>query len=76
VQIEESDVPEDLKIVIFRIVHEALNNVAKHARAEWMDLWLVISEGWMELAIEDNGFPWTLKCSHMAAIHRVLALQA
>jgi len=34
IDIEEADVFESLKIVIFRILQEALNNVAKHSKAE------------------------------------------
>jgi len=31
---EENDIPKGLKIVIFRILQEALNNVSKHSRAK------------------------------------------
>ena len=31
--VEEGEIPEPLKIVIYRILQEALNNVAKHSRA-------------------------------------------
>ena len=53
--IEENDVPEDLKIILFRIVQEALTNIEKHSGAEWVDLALLKREGAIELVIEDDG---------------------
>lgn len=53
--IDEKDVPEHLKIVVFRIVQEALNNVTKHSRAEWVDLSLGKQGADLVLTIEDNG---------------------
>ena len=53
--IEEGEIPEPLKIVIFRIVQEALNNIAKHSGAELVNVCLERRDGLIELAIEDNG---------------------
>ncbi len=53
--IEEIEISEPLKIVIFRIVQEALNNIAKHSGAELVNLCLERREGCLELTIEDNG---------------------
>jgi signal transduction histidine kinase len=36
--IAEEEVPESLKVNIFRIAQEALNNIAKHSKAEWVEL--------------------------------------
>ncbi|MHC1741655.1 MAG: sensor histidine kinase [Syntrophobacteraceae bacterium] len=54
--IEEDEIPEPLKIVVFRIVQEAFNNVAKHSKAAHVALSLhrTAAEG-IELSIEDNG---------------------
>lgn len=54
-EIEESDIPEPLKTVIFRIVQEALNNIAKHSGADSVALRLVRTVGHVELAMADNG---------------------
>jgi PAS domain S-box-containing protein len=54
-EIEEGEIPEPLKIVIFRIVQEALNNIAKHSGAELVNVCLERKDGHIELAIEDNG---------------------
>jgi PAS domain S-box-containing protein len=55
IQLEEKDVPEPLKIVVFRILQEAFNNVAKHARANLVRVSLKETAGQIELAVEDNG---------------------
>ena len=53
--IEEQDIPEALRIVIFRIAQEAFNNIAKYSRAEYADFRLVRQDGAINLTIEDNG---------------------
>lgn len=55
IDIEEEDVPEPLKIVIFRIMQEALNNIAKYSNAESGFLLLRKRNHSIELTIEDNG---------------------
>jgi signal transduction histidine kinase len=51
----EDDIPEPLKIVIFRITQEALNNIAKHSRAEWVDITLGKGGTGIELSVADDG---------------------
>lgn len=55
VAVTEDRIPELLKIAIFRILQEALNNVAKHSEAELVTLSLVTRDGFLELTVEDNG---------------------
>jgi signal transduction histidine kinase len=55
ISIEEKDVPGELKITIFRIIQEALNNIAKHSRADIADISLVRTDQGIELSIGDNG---------------------
>jgi signal transduction histidine kinase len=55
IDLEESEVPDDLKIVIFRISQEALNNIAKHSQANRVRLSLKKSSPMIVLAISDNG---------------------
>jgi PAS domain S-box-containing protein len=55
IAIQEYEVPNQLKIVIFRILQEALNNVSKHSRANLVRLSLEKRMGRIELTIEDNG---------------------
>jgi PAS domain S-box-containing protein len=52
---EERDVPESLKTAIFRISQEALNNIAKHSKANHVNLSLQKNDTGIELTIRDNG---------------------
>lgn len=54
-EVQEDEVAEHLKIVIFRILQEALNNMAKHSEADTVRVSLRRTEEKLELAIEDNG---------------------
>ncbi len=53
--IQEQDVPEPVKIVIFRVLQEALNNVAKHSGADQVRISLSKIEGNIEFVVQDNG---------------------
>jgi signal transduction histidine kinase len=55
IEIEETDIPEDIKMVIYRILQEALNNIAKHSEADRASLFLRKIENVIELMIQDNG---------------------
>jgi PAS domain S-box-containing protein len=53
--IREDEVPENLKVVLYRILQEALNNVAKHSRADLVRIHLRKQAGRIELSVRDNG---------------------
>ncbi len=55
VSVAEADVPDLLKITIFRIVQEATGNALKHAKAARVRVSLQSQEGALMLRIEDNG---------------------
>jgi PAS domain S-box-containing protein len=55
IDIEENEVPHILKTVIYRVLQEAFNNIAKHSLADLVRLSLSKAEGIMDLVIEDNG---------------------
>jgi len=55
IDIQENAVPDNLKIVIYRIIQEALNNVAKHSRADLVRVSLKNTGETLTLTIEDNG---------------------
>jgi signal transduction histidine kinase len=54
-RIEEEEIPDVLKITIFRIIQEALNNVAKHSGAKRVVLSLAKNRDSIELVVEDDG---------------------
>jgi signal transduction histidine kinase len=47
--------PADLEVVIYRVVQEALTNVARHARASDVEVRLVTDEHEARITVEDNG---------------------
>ncbi len=55
IEVEEGWIPEPLKVVIFRIVQETFNNVAKHAKASTITLALVVEGPSIVLSVIDNG---------------------
>jgi signal transduction histidine kinase len=55
-EVEEEEVPENLKIVLYRVIQEALNNVSKHSGAETVELSLSrLRTGGLLLVIRDDG---------------------
>lgn len=53
--LHEEQVPDALKITIFRILQEAMTNAAKHSRADSVSVSLAGQNGRTELTIHDNG---------------------
>ena len=56
-EITEADVPEAMKIIIYRIIQEGLSNAEKHSEASSVRLQIAFSDGRrsISLFIEDNG---------------------
>ena len=52
---DDSKIPEKLKIVIFRVIQEAFNNLAKYSGADRAAIRLTGNAGHLNLVIEDNG---------------------
>jgi PAS domain S-box-containing protein len=52
---EQVSLPVDVKIALYRIAQEALNNVAKHARATEVEIALHSHSGQTMLCVHDNG---------------------
>lgn len=59
VNIEETNAPEQvpdfIKLSLFRITQEALNNIAKHSRATMVDISIVYERHKIGFSIRDNG---------------------
>jgi PAS domain S-box-containing protein len=55
IEVEEDQIPETLKTVIFRVLQESLNNVAKHSGADRVQLSLQQQGKTVKLIVEDNG---------------------
>lgn len=59
--VKEKDVSTPLKIVIYRILQEAMNNIVKHSEGDLVRLSLGETEGKVELLVQDNGQGFDLK---------------
>jgi PAS domain S-box-containing protein len=55
IEVDEQEIPELLKIVIYRVIQEALNNAAMHSKADTIYVRLKKSGDYFEAEVEDNG---------------------
>ena len=61
VDIQENDVPDPLKTVIYRVLQEAMHNIAKHSNADFVSISLKQAGERIELLVRDNGRGFDLK---------------
>ena len=61
IHLEENGIPESLKIVFYRVLQEAMNNIAKHSKAESVVITLKEENRTLELIVEDNGIGFDLE---------------
>ncbi len=54
-QFAEAQIPDPIKVTIFRIAQEALNNIARHSKADCVSLSLCKNANSIDLVIQDNG---------------------
>jgi signal transduction histidine kinase len=57
---EEKDLDEAMKITIFRIIQESLNNIIKHAQASHVNIHLSYEERSVRIDVWDNGIGFDL----------------
>jgi PAS domain S-box-containing protein len=50
-----SRLPDNIELVLFRTIQEALNNIEKHSAATRVDIHLVMKDAYIEALIRDNG---------------------
>jgi PAS domain S-box-containing protein len=55
ITVREEELPDHLKLSLFRITQEAMNNIGKHAKADSVYLGLKKVDSVIELRIKDNG---------------------
>ena len=55
IPVTEEEVPDDLKIVIYRILQEALNNAARHSRAKLVSVSLFRRDNRLVFSVKDDG---------------------
>ena len=67
-QIDEKDVPEKIKILVYRVVQEALHNIAKHSGATCVWLSLERSEKHVLLEISDDGCGFDIRKKELSGM--------
>jgi PAS domain S-box-containing protein len=55
IEVDEDQIPETLKTVIFRVMQESLNNIAKHSGADRIRVILQQEGNTVKLLVQDNG---------------------
>jgi signal transduction histidine kinase len=55
IDVSEEEVPEQLKITLYRVLQEATNNAAKHSKGDRVSLRLKKNHDRLELTVSDNG---------------------
>ncbi len=53
-------IPEDVRLALFRVYQESMNNILKHARANFVTVRLSLEAPAVELCIDDDGKGFTL----------------
>ena len=62
VEIQENQVDDSLKAVIYRILQESMNNIAKHSKGNLVSISLIRKkDDRIKLVIEDNGIGFNME---------------
>ncbi len=60
-QAREDEIPDSIKVVIFRVAEEAIANSGRHGRGTSTDIFLEKSSGRIEFIVQDNGQGFNLE---------------
>jgi signal transduction histidine kinase len=55
IDVQENDISNPVKTVIYRLLQEALNNISKHSKTAFVNLTLQKRDGAIEFIIQDHG---------------------
>lgn len=55
IAVDDADIPQALSISVFRAVQESLNNVARHAGAQRVEVSMRLEEGTLRVVVQDDG---------------------
>lgn len=55
IDVQEHEIPEEFKIVFYRVMQEAVNNAVKHGKADTITIRLKKDHSHFELEVKDNG---------------------
>jgi len=61
IRVAEQEIPDEFKIVVYRVMQEALTNAAKHSRADTVHIRLSREGAQVVFEVEDNGCGFSVK---------------
>jgi signal transduction histidine kinase len=64
IHIQENDMANPVKTVIYRVMQEAFNNISKHSKANFVNLTLQKEEDRIEFIIQDHGQGFDLNAAY------------
>ena len=76
IDVQEKDVPNFLKHVIYKILQEALNNIVNHGKANVVQLFLSKGKRTVELTVQDNGQGFDMERETLAGSTLILGLDS
>ncbi len=70
--VQEQEIPDELKIVLFRVAQEAVTNAIRHGKSTLIRIGLGTDNGWLRLTVEDNGAGFeALRCAQQPQGHGI-----
>jgi signal transduction histidine kinase len=76
IDVQEKDVPDLLKHMIYKILQETLNNIANHSKASLVHLFLSKRNATVELIVQDNGQGYHMERESLVGSRLVLSLDS
>ena len=71
-EVKLNNLPNDIKIELYRIIQELMNNIIKHAQASQVDIQITERDESVNLMVEDNGVGYdTQSSSHGIGIKNI-----
>ncbi len=61
ITVGDGEIPQNTRIVIFRVLQEAMNNIARHSHADRVTVGMARRNGTLEFTVRDNGVGFDLE---------------
>jgi signal transduction histidine kinase len=58
-----NELPNNIKIELYRIIQELMNNIIKHSKATLIDIQMIVRDESVNLMVEDNGIGYNTDTS-------------
>ena len=76
IDVQEKDLPDFLKHVIYKILQETLNNIVNHSKASLVHLSLSKRNATVELTVQDNGQGFDMERESLVGSRLILGLDS